>query len=309
MRHVFKASVLSASVFCSAVVGGCVGDTPVLTNPTDAGTSDTSQPPADGATCSAPKTQCTKGSQTICTDTTSDDANCGKCNNACPTAASCKSSACTCTDATKNYCEKNGTGACVDFKSDAANCGSCGTTCFDGKCNNGACAKIVFVTSATNYASLSFTDAIAYADLTCNNLAGGVKLPGTYMAWLSTSTSSPAARFKTKSPGGYVRPDKVLVAASWADFINPAKNLLAPINVTEALSPVSASARAATATTRAGTLSGTGKSLTCDDWSQSASSAPAGQGNPSATTSEWTDMSSTGNCILPNSYVLYCFEQ
>lgn len=288
--------------FLVAVAGvallACVGDSPSVTP--DGGGS------PDGATgCSAPKTSCTKGSATVCTDTSSDDANCGQCNNACPAGASCKTSTCACTDTAKTLCK----GTCVDTKTDPANCGTCGNTCYDGKCSGGACSKIVFVTSATNYASLSFTDAIAYADLTCNNLAGAAKLPGTYMAWLSTSTSSPGARFTTKSPAGYIRPDKTLVAASWADLINPGKNLLAPINQTETLEIVAASARAATATTRSGGLSGTGKSLTCDDWSQSATSAPAGQGNPSAVTSEWTDMTTTGNCILPNSYLLYCFEQ
>jgi hypothetical protein len=79
---------------------------------------DSSTPIQDGSTCNF--TVC----GTLCVDTTQDDQNCGQCNNACPSGASCTNSKCTCTSG-ETLC----TNACYDLTSDMNNCGKCGNAC------------------------------------------------------------------------------------------------------------------------------------------------------------------------------------
>jgi hypothetical protein len=72
-----------------------------------------------------------------CQDLKNDDANCGKCGNACPSGQLCVSSACTSCAAPSKMC---GT-TCTDVTSDSNNCGACGTACPTGQsCNAGKCA-------------------------------------------------------------------------------------------------------------------------------------------------------------------------
>ncbi len=65
---------------------------------------------AEAAPCRSPNARCGKGKNSICTDLSSDEANCGACGNACGTGQMC--------------CN----GTCVD-PSDRCNCGACGNTC------------------------------------------------------------------------------------------------------------------------------------------------------------------------------------
>lgn len=61
------------------------------------------------------------------------------------------------------------------------------------------------------------TDGIAAADARCAQDAATAGLPGTFRAFLSTTTQSAAARGTPVGP--LVRPDGVRVAASWAAFL------------------------------------------------------------------------------------------
>ena len=74
--------------------------------------------------------------------------------------------------------------------------------------------KKVFITSQTWNGGLGGWQG---ADAKCQSAADAAGLPGTYMAWISTSTSTPASRFSiTADP--YVRIDGTVVANSWVEL-------------------------------------------------------------------------------------------
>jgi hypothetical protein len=87
---------------------------------------------------------CTTMCNGACANLKTDNANCGRCGNACPDGASCVQGSCQCASGT--LCN----GACVDTKTDVMNCGKCGTACGGGDagapkgggtwiCSNGVC--------------------------------------------------------------------------------------------------------------------------------------------------------------------------
>jgi hypothetical protein len=82
----------------------------------------------------------------------------------------------------------------------------------------------VFITSLQWTANLG---GAAGADAKCQAAANGASLGGTWMAWLSTSTSTPDARF-THSTVPYKLLDGTLIANDWADLTSGA--LENPIN-------------------------------------------------------------------------------
>jgi len=99
--------------------------------------------------CAAGTTECArnppgrltprKGWDTFCTDTQTDEDNCGECGNACRPDQVCQDGHCTCSDVT-DLCG----GVCVNIRSDPNNCGNCGHRCSDpanpdccyGQCTN-----------------------------------------------------------------------------------------------------------------------------------------------------------------------------
>jgi len=70
----------------------------------------------------------------------------------------------------------------------------------------------------------------AGADAKCQALADSAQIPGTFKAWLWTSTISPEDTFY-HSPGRYIRLDKVEVAKNFEQLASGL--LLAPFNLTE----------------------------------------------------------------------------
>ena len=102
----------------------------------------------------------------VCSDLTSDPANCGTCGNACPAPANgkpgCSKSVCGLGTCNTGYadCNKNSFDGCeVDTTSDARNCGACGTICTAYQ--NG--------TSTCTAGKCVYTCTAGYAD--CNNSA------------------------------------------------------------------------------------------------------------------------------------------
>jgi cysteine-rich repeat protein len=182
-----------------------------------------------------------------------------------------------------------------------------------GGCNKGCerGAYFVFVTSETFQGGE--LGGLQGADDQCGLLAAKALLPGTYRAWLSDSSSSPATRF-SKSTLPYILPPGpdgvgVTVAQSWADLVDG--DLEHAINVTEngdALAPgQSCSAAEVLAWTRtdptAGPLS---ESADCGAWKFNAGSVGA-TGLINSASTAWTAGCAEVSCA--KSLHLYCVEQ
>lgn len=123
-------------------------------------------------------------------------------------------------------------GACVDTDSDAGHCGGCDQACDPGiACQEGACVteRLVFVSSAVLDADLGGVEG---ADAACQALADAAELPGTYRAWLSSTTQGVGVldRFVPHAVP-YVLTDGTALASDFADVIDG--ELASPIDVTE----------------------------------------------------------------------------
>lgn len=164
-----------------------------------------------------------------------------------------------------------------------------GEECDDGNVDDGdGCSatcgfeRLVFVTSTTYYPSLG---GLGGADAKCQSRAYAADLSGTFMAWLSDSTSDPKTRFgiAPTSPAPYRRTDGVLIATSWSDLTDG--SLLAPINLDEFGAPVELPKSAWTSTNADGTRR---ERASCNDWTSSSPAASGFTGKPEATDTEWT---------------------
>jgi hypothetical protein len=248
------------------VLGLC---TPACMSPDgDCGAPDAGRP---APACDPLETVCQPGpdpTSAFCAALDTDPANCGACGHACSPDAICAGGACILSCNGRAMCGGAGAMAyCADLTSDPANCGGCGQTCsFDhakarcvaGACSRdtcdrgftdcdanaangcecaaaacvaGACGKRVFLTSQIYDGDLG---GLAGADAKCQMLADAAALGGTYLAWLSDSTSSPLTRFHFANVP-YVRVDGTVVALDAASFRQGA--LLAPIDMTETGGP------------------------------------------------------------------------
>jgi hypothetical protein len=154
-------------------------------------------------------------------------------------------------------------------------------------------ANIVFVTStmqAANYGGL------AGADNLCQTRARAAGLAGTYVAWLSTGTTSAVSRLGTAT--GWKRRDGLPVANMPADLV--AHKMFYPIRLTESGTDVFESV-VHTATTDSGALNP--GSTTCSGYT-SADSQYITTGFSSGTSSLFTAFDSE-TCATPER--LYCF--
>ena len=176
------------------------------------------------------------------------------------------------------------------------------------KDGNGRCAKpcgaggpcLVFLTSTAQDGNLG---GLAGADAICQHRANAVNLPGTYKAWLSDSTQSPATRF-VQSPGPYRRVDGLTVADNWNDLIDG--TLDAPITVAETgVVFGDLGLRSWTHTLANGTAGGV-LNQHCLNWTSDLNGDEGDEGQVAATNDNWTDFAS-GTCN--NNFHLYCFQQ
>jgi len=152
---------------------------------------------------------------------------------------------------------------------------------------------VVFVTSQRYNGAIG---GLSGADLRCNNLAAAAGLPGTFRAWLSDGTESPATRFNRS---GFQRTDGRVVARDWADLTD--RSLEAPISLDENGEEVLDSVW--TATDAQGNAAG----VNCQGWTSSAMGDLGSRGISPDTGDSWSLAS--GNAACSASLRLYCFEQ
>jgi hypothetical protein len=174
-----------------------------------------------------------------------------------------------------------------------------GTTCDgEGKCVAG---KYVFLTSSAIPANLGAAlgnGARAY-DTQCGTIATGRGFQGTWMAWISDSTTSPSVRF-SQPLVNYLQLDGTVVAAGWAGLIASSGP---SITVTELLASMSGS-EVWTATDGTGAFTG----ASCSDWttlvhSPSTTATVGVAGSGSTWTSDYAQYCDYGYQHL------YCFQQ
>lgn len=185
-----------------------------------------------------------------------------------------------------------------------AGCGTCpvGETCVDDRCvgcgQGGDCT--VFTTSTRHSGNLG---GLTGADAICQQRAGEAGLSGTFLAWLSTATESPATRF-TQNPGRYVRADGVPVAADWAALTSGV--LLANIDRSETGQFINSDREAWTNTTENGTPYATEPNLFCVEWGVGLSSVLGRVGEIDQVDDDWT---TSHDDPCDDEWRLYCFQQ
>jgi cysteine-rich repeat protein len=167
-------------------------------------------------------------------------------------------------------------------------------------------SRLVFTTSSLHTGNLG---GLVGADMICNMRAQEAGLPGTYMAWISTSRGTPASRF-VHSTVPYLTTLGVKVADDWADLIDG--SLDAPIQTTELMGPspvgtnvcvvnnVPNNRTALTGTLSSGTLNGNN----CSDFTSDV--GMVGVGVSTSSTFRWTNCA---NLDCANTAALYCFQQ
>jgi hypothetical protein len=261
---------------------------------------------------------------------------CGACGKVCTARANatagCAAGKCAIGGCADGYldCDKQVADGCeANTATDYAHCGSCGNACGTGfDCVNSACVagtqKRVFVSSRSFQGNLG---GLAGADAKCQALAQAAGLTGTFKAWLSDDTQSPATRF-THSGAPYVAVGQpVTIANGWAALtsgsivsrieltemgvaatLNPDMTCPAPPPAPPGTYPFPVW----TATGPSGTdvdANGTGLPLvSCTNWT-SAGHDFGGRGNVVDPGSAWTDNLTCGPGLCSQYWPLYCFEQ
>ncbi|HVH20470.1 MAG TPA: DUF1554 domain-containing protein [Myxococcota bacterium] len=134
----------------------------------------------------------------------------------------------------------------------------------------------------------------AGADALCASKAASLGFTGTFLAWIGTPTTSPAARF-TQAGIAYSRPDGTQIADSWADLTDGTLD-----------ASISTAGSAWTGTAPDGSFIGNDPiGQHCNDWTD-AGTTNGRQGSSSATNATWTSLNDTVCSLMKP---LYCFEQ
>lgn len=157
--------------------------------------------------------------------------------------------------------------------------------------------KIIFVTSSVYNGSLG---GLSGADAICQDAADNASVAGTYLAWLSDSTTAVEDTF-IQSGHPYILVDGTVVAWNWDDLAG----LNHGINMDENGSSLS-DQRVWTGTLASGASYTTNSDELCNNWTSSSGvySGPAGRNQ--YLTSEW---SVDGLSVCSSTFRLYCFQQ
>ena len=187
-------------------------------------------------------------------------------------------------------------GMCTNCRCSAADPCPDGQCC-DGLGNCGSC--LVFVTSTLHNGDLGGLDG---ADAICQDLADGAGLPGTYMAWLSDSTGSPADRFM-RATAPYTLRGGPIIANDWDELTSG--ELSRALNKTEQGTGGALSSRVWTNTASDGTVR-TDTPKSCSNWSSSSAGIAGYDGMLSSISATWTARDET---TCNTAIRLYCFQQ
>ncbi len=191
-----------------------------------------------------------------------------------------------------------------DSSRDAAVDAPPGCTCpAQQVCVAGACeaARRVFVSSQTYLGNLG---GAAGANAACKTLANAANLGGTWLAWISDSTSDPNKSF-TKATVAYRLLDGTLVAANWTALVSG--NLSSAIDLDETFTSLAGSSMAAAETWTATASDGTSAAAGCTHFSSSVASVSGEVGYCTSAGSAWTAATSGAACSV--AHHIYCFEQ
>lgn len=170
----------------------------------------------------------------------------------------------------------------------------------------------VFLTNSEFDGNLkgSAADAFQGADAKCQEAADAAKLPGEFVAWISTTTTNAVDRLAAKGARGWIRPDGLPVADTIGDAASATDMLFKgrvyyPPRVTE-LGNVTSS-YAWTSTDEAGALVATGDS--CNNYTSAGSANYGRLGAAFGGSTLWTDDGSASvasrTCEKP--HPIYCF--
>lgn len=251
----------------------------------------------NGKTVKAPKSKAKKllqqgAAKGACRNTTQPPGNCQSgqkpCGNGCiPNANCCLNSDCP--------------------ASTECNNGACLFTTAPPQCAGGFCA--VFVTSDSFTGALGNLDG---ADAKCQAAADDANLDGTFRAWLSVGSQTPANRFVAGTGPWRLLPNDVdganlppVVATNFNDLITCGTDCLQHA-IDRDENGVIVSASVWTATFSDGSVS----SDTCAGWTTDNSSKSGLVGGSTATDASWTGSITASflfTCNIPQH--LYCFEQ
>ncbi len=162
---------------------------------------------------------------------------------------------------------------------------------------SGTNAKLVFVTQGTWTGNLG---GVAGADAKCQAEATAASVPGTFRAWISTASTSPAQRF-SQTAGPYLLADGTLLATSWADLTDG--TLLVPPRVPVAGAALPSFVRVWTGTQ----FNGTALTATADHCSGWTSTSGTGRQGYAHVASAWSDVFPSQSCGQTD-VRLYCFQ-
>lgn len=173
----------------------------------------------------------------------------------------------------------------------------------NGKVSN--VASFVFIDHARVFASSTTTrgniGGIAGGDALCQARADAAGISGSFIAWLSDGSSSPATRLAHDPGLSYRLPDDTVVADDFADLTDG--TIDAAIGLDELGNPLPSGAFVYTSTKTDGPYDGP---QDCEGWTTSASGPVGRRGDPSLTDAGWT-RSGISACVPQ--YHLYCFHE
>ncbi len=194
-------------------------------------------------------------------------------------------------------CQRSGCPACTPSR-----------PCPTGQCcsGNGTCGLcLAFVTSSAQNGNLG---GLTGADAVCQARATAAGLPGTYMAWLSNGTDSPASRF-TRATASYTLVDGTVLASNFEDLVGGTLN--SALNKTETGQTVPGgpgTVFAWTNTLTTGLSEGSDDNSDCANWTAAAVNQ-ANIGDVQASSALWTDIGGGITAVCSGQNRLYCFQQ